>query len=340
MIGDNFIIDAVVHVSGSGLSRDRLNDRPDSEAARRWFLSGVSSSPGLVGRVSNRKELYSLDEAYRIMFVDSPVDMAMACVVPIFDWVKEWEGGITGNHAFAQEHADRVLFCGGVDPSYRGLNYALEQIEYQVRELGASSIKFYNAHVSAPSWSCDDERIAYPMYEKCKELGVKVLQFHKSEAIAFVNVEDFRPNDVQAPARDFRDLTFLLHHVSRTYFEELVSIASRFENIHILLSPLFSVGLIAPRLMQEQLGYLLQVVGADRLVYGSEGPVNGPSGGMIQQFLAMEIPEDLRHGYGYPQITSADKQQILGLNFARLFGIDVEAKKRELGLRDFEEANR
>ena len=34
--------------------------------------------------------------------------------------------------------------------------------------------------------------------------------------------------------------------------------------------------------------------------------------------------------YGYPQITEEDKRKILGLNQARIFGVDAEAKKREL----------
>ena len=47
--------------------------------------------------------------------------------------------------------------------------------------------------------------------------------------------------------------------------------------------------------------------------------------------MKLEIPEDLRDGYGYPQITREDKEKILGLNFARMMGIDVEAKIAELG---------
>lgn len=46
--------------------------------------------------------------------------------------------------------------------------------------------------------------------------------------------------------------------------------------------------------------------------------------------MEMEIPDDLRDGYGFPQITRLDRENILGLTFARLMGIDVEAKKREL----------
>ena len=48
--------------------------------------------------------------------------------------------------------------------------------------------------------------------------------------------------------------------------------------------------------------------------------------------MAMEIPEDLRDGYGYPQITREDKAKVLGLNFARMMGVDVEAKIQELAV--------
>ncbi len=39
--------------------------------------------------------------------------------------------------------------------------------------------------------------------------------------------------------------------------------------------------------------------------------------------MALQIPDDLREGYGYPQITREDKRKILGLNAARLFGVEV-----------------
>ena len=48
--------------------------------------------------------------------------------------------------------------------------------------------------------------------------------------------------------------------------------------------------------------------------------------------MELEIPEDMRSGYGLPQITHEDKKKILGGTMARLMGVDVEAKKKELGL--------
>jgi hypothetical protein len=42
--------------------------------------------------------------------------------------------------------------------------------------------------------------------------------------------------------------------------------------------------------------------------------------------MAYEIPEAMVAGYGYPQLTREIKAKILGANFARMHGIDLEAQ--------------
>jgi hypothetical protein len=42
----------------------------------------------------------------------------------------------------------------------------------------------------------------------------------------------------------------------------------------------------------------------------------------------LEIPDDLQEDYGFPQITEEDKRKILGLNFAKLMGVEVPATTR------------
>jgi len=159
-----------------------------------------------------------------------------------------------------------------------------------------------------------------------------VLQFHKGLPFGQQNVETVRPNDLQKAARDFPDLQFVVHPLAVPYFPELLAIASRFPNIHLALSANLCFAPIAPRLVQEQLGVLLQQVGSDRSIYGSEAGLAGSPRPYLEAFMELEIPEDLRRGYGFPQLTFEDKRKILGENFARLLGIDLETKKRELGL--------
>jgi predicted TIM-barrel fold metal-dependent hydrolase len=127
-------------------------------------------------------------------------------------------------------------------------------------------------------------------------------------------------------------MTFILHHLAVPVVQETVAIAARFPNMYLALSANLCFTPIAPRLVQEQLGLLLSRVGADRLLWGSEAGLAGPPWVYLQAFMDLEIPLDLRSGYGYPQITRDDKRKILSENFARVMGIDLAAKKTQLGL--------
>jgi hypothetical protein len=72
------------------------------------------------------------------------------------------------------------------------------------------------------------------------------------------------------------------------------------------------------------------MVGADRLVWGSEAFAYPKIQPYIRAFADMEMPKDLQERYGYPEITDEIKRKVLGLNFARLMQVDVESKLREL----------
>jgi hypothetical protein len=271
-------------------------------------------------------------EQSRALFEQSPTDLAVAQVVPIFDGFKDWWAPVELQAEFVRANPGRAWLCGGADPMFAGLDAALEHLEWQIRDLGAVSMKFYNGHVER-SWRCDDRELAYPLYERAAELGVRVLQFHKGFPFGLENIEDVRPNDLQRPARDFPEIDFVIHHLGVPYFEETVYIAARFPNVHLCLGANLAFTPIAPRQVQEQLGRLLAGVGVDKLSYASEGFLAGPPWPYLKAFLELEIPQDLREGYGWPQITREDKRKVLGQNMARLLGIDLDAKVAELGLR-------
>jgi predicted TIM-barrel fold metal-dependent hydrolase len=328
MIDDIFVFDNVIHVYD--MSDENMRTDESTAVHGRTQMVGLGEAtrwPGYDGIELSRR--WAPEDLYDMVFVQAPTDMAMAQVVPIYDWYKDFFAPVHAQHAMAQKYPDRVLFCGGTDPLYKGLDDALDQIDYQVKELGACSMKFYNGHIR-DSWRCDDEKIAYPMYQRCQDLGVKTLQFHKGLPFGMQNVELLAPNDLQRAARDFPDLNFIIHHLALPYFEESVNIASRFPNVYLALSGQIDYFVIAPRRVQDWIGRLLMEVGVEKLLWGSEAALAGGPAPYLKAFMEMEIPEDMRTGYGYPQITLDDKRKILGQNFARLMDIDIEAKTREL----------
>lgn len=328
MIGDIFVFDLVVHLHDMS-DRNLRADVPGAQQSRGLALRLGDALRPLHGDPTDFAAAIPVETMGRMVFEHSPTDMAMAQVVPVWDWFENWWAPVELQHAFAQAYPERALFCGGVDPAHRGLSAALEHLDWQVQELGAVSLKFYNGHLGK-TWRCDDEKMAYPIYERARELGIDVLQFHKGMPFGLQDVEDVRPNDLQAAARDFPDLTFVIHHLGVPYYDETVNIAARFPNVVLALSANLCFTPIAPRLVQKQLGRLLAEVGADRLLWGSEAGLAGPPAPYLAAVMDLEIPEDLRHGYGYPQITHEDKRALLGGNAARLFGIDLASKQAEL----------
>src|SRR5262249_45834659 len=209
---------------------------------------------------------------------------AMVQVVPQFEWFNDWYAPVELQHELVAAYPDRLLFCGGVDPVYRGLVYALEQMEYQVKELGACSMKFYNGHVPV-GWRADDEKVAYPLYEKCRALGVKIVQFHKGLPFGQVKIEEMHPGDLQVAARDFPDMIFVLHHLGMPYVDESISIAARFPNVYLALSANLQMTLTAPRLVQQWLGQCMQAVGPNKLLWGSEAALSAGPLPYIKAFL-------------------------------------------------------
>jgi len=71
-------------------------------------------------------------------------------------------------------------------------------------------------------------------------------------------------------------------------------------------------------------------VGSDRIMWGSDSTWWGSPQWQIDAFRRFQIPEDIQKGYGYKPITDKDKELILGLNAARVYGINVEQTMKQL----------
>ena len=335
--GEVFVFDNAVHMYD--LSDDNLK-REDANLDRQWHLgigssrrpAGQDTEYGFADPAGSFARKWTSEDLGKYLFDDSSTDMAMAQGVPLYDVYHDGFAPVQAQYEFKEAFPDRVLFCGAVDPSYPSVEGAVEDMERQVKEMGAVSFKFYNAHLDGMSWRCDDPKIAYPMYEKARDLGINVVQFHKGFPISRARLEDLTPLDIQQAAMDFPDMVFAVHHLALPYFEEVVFIASRFKNVHLVLSGTMHLPMIAPWEFKMYLGRILRDVGSDRILWGSECPLLGSPEPIIQWFWDMEIDDELQERYGFPQITDADKRMVLGENQARLFNVDIEAKKAKLGL--------
>lgn len=267
------------------------------------------------------REKVPVEVALGELFENSDTDLALAQTVPLFG---SWRDGFAPaalQYELKQAAPDRIMFCGGVDPLFMGLQGALDEMERQAEEWGAVSFKFYQAHANGLHWSAEDEEIAYPLFQKALDLGVNHIQFHKGVPLGPENVEYLRPNDLQKAARDFPDLVFVAHHFGDPYVDETVNIAARYPNIWLSLSFMVNYLIVAPWRAYEALGKALVQVGSDRLLWGSEA-FGRPIQPFIHALAEAKMPIELQERYGYPEITSDDVANMLGRNYARLLGVE------------------
>ena len=74
-------------------------------------------------------------------------------------------------------------------------------------------------------------------------------------------------------------------------------------------------------------GKLLQRVGEDNVLWGTDGIWYGSPQPQIMAFRAFQISAEHQERYGYPALTDEVKRKVFGLNAARLFGVDPEATR-------------
>jgi uncharacterized protein len=331
MRGDIFVFDNVVHAFDL-TAENTAGARVDSGYDHADLVVRLAHSYGSrLNPANSRIKGYAMTPAmaYEYLFESSEIDMVMAQTVPLFAYFRDGFSPARRNYELARAYPERIVFCGGVDPLWQGVNAAVEELERQKVEWNAVSFKFYQTQYDR-SWRADDEKLAYPLYEKCLALGVNNVQLHKGIPFAFENIEELRPNDVQKAARDFPKLTFIIHHLGVPYVDETMNIAARFPNVWVALSGWVNAYPLMPYECLHQLGKALMQVGPDRLLWGTESFLAASVQPWVELFATIQIPEELQDKHGYPAITEAARRQMFGLNQARLLGMNVEAKLAEL----------
>jgi predicted TIM-barrel fold metal-dependent hydrolase len=194
-------------------------------------------------------------------------------------------------------------------------------------------------------WFVDDEKIAYPMLERARKLGVKRICLHKGLPLG--PVADYNhPRDVIKAARDFPDIDFLLYHAGllnvtapkptgevpwTTEFCQMKKKEPGLRNIYMELGSTFGQLVTTnPTACAHLVGQIVDAFGADHVLWGTDSIWYGTPQWQIETFRRFEIPSALVDAHKYAPLTRAVKEQIFGLNAARVFGVDVNARRHEI----------
>jgi hypothetical protein len=75
---------------------------------------------------------------------------------------------------------------------------------------------------------------------------------------------------------------------------------------------------------------MIQAAGVDHILWGTDSIWGGSPQSQIERMRRLKMDKELMDKYGYPELTNEIKNQIFGLNAAKLFGIDPSAKRQAI----------
>jgi len=213
------------------------------------------------------------------------------------------------------KYPDRLIPAPVFEPSTRGVDNAIWELEYCAKEHGCNYGKIYPP---GELWDINDRRY-WPFYAKAEELGF-MIGMHTGHGYVYgANTRAGHPGHLEDICRDFYDLKILAFHFGWPWHHELNCLASCYPNLHIGMSFLNATVLTRPRFFAKLLGEAIMYAGADKVIWSNDSIAHPP---IVEGFRQFQFSEDLQQGYGFKPLTEEDKAKIFGLNMARLLGIE------------------
>jgi predicted TIM-barrel fold metal-dependent hydrolase len=257
------------------------------------------------------------------LFEDGYVDVGIFQPTYLTDFYVNGFNTTEQDGVLAEKYPDKFIVNGSWDP--RDGEAGLEALARLAERWQLRGVKLYTAEWRGESkgWKLTDPW-SYRYLEKCQELGIKNIHIHKGPTIYPLNRDAFDVADVDDVASMFPELKFIVEHVGLPRLEDFCWIATQEPNVYGGLAVAMPFIHTRPRYFAQIVGELLYWIGEDKISFASDYAIWTPAW-LIERFVDFEIPEDMTE---YPALTTDVKKKILGLNMAKLYGIDVPEQLR------------
>jgi predicted TIM-barrel fold metal-dependent hydrolase len=222
----------------------------------------------------------------------------------------------------AAKHPGKFIVNGAFDP--RDGEPGLDVFRKLAAEHSLQGVKLYTAEWKGQSkgWKLNDYW-SYRYLELCEELGIKNIHVHKGPTIWPLNRDAFDVHDVDHAASHFPGLNFIVEHCGLPRLEDFCWIATQEPNVYGGLAVAMPFIHSRPKYFGQVVGELLYWIGEDRILFASDYAIWQPKW-LVEKFVDFQIPEDMQSELG--TISDDQKAKILGLNAAKLYGIEVPAE--------------
>lgn len=360
LAGEEFIFD----VQGHHLEYDLMRDPPGEP-----FFGAVF--PQVSCGEDDPRACFARAVFLEELFLRSDTNMVTLSALPIAPKGSPLSAAIMEETRHTAELVcgwESVLLHAQALPNYGSLRANLEQMEENAARYPIKAWKVFTHFPDAfgdpgNAWRLDDRdpdlpRVGHAFIDKARELGVKIICAHKGFGAGSPYAS---PDDVPRAARDFPDVEFIVYHsgferegppegpyttaTAQLGVNRLITAMKREgvgpnQNVHAELGSVWWTIMRDPTQSAHVLGKLLKYVGEDNLLWGTDCIFYGSPQDQIQTFRAFEISKQLQERYGYPALTGERKAKILGLNGARVYGVEPRTDKCEFTRRELDEIRR
>jgi predicted TIM-barrel fold metal-dependent hydrolase len=320
-----FVIDGHTHFwDGSPANQKNVHGKQFIEC---FYAYHSNLSPPSEKWTLEKFSKYDAKTMHDDLFVHGYDDMAILQPTYLGDFYKNGFNTTERNAAMKKSHPERFILNSAFDP--RDGAKGLEALHENCEKYHPKGVKLYTAEWKGDSkgYKLTDKE-SYKFLEAAQKYGIKNVHVHKGPTIIPLNRDAFDVADIDDVATSFQDLNFIVEHCGLPRLDDFCWIATQETNVYGGLAVALPFIHTRPGYFGHVMAELLFWIGPDKILYGSDYGIWTPKW-LIDKFMAFEIPEEETKETG-SVLTLETKKKILGLNAARLYGIDVEAQKKKI----------
>ncbi|MFD0687176.1 amidohydrolase family protein [Actinomadura fibrosa] len=339
MIGGAFVFNAVAHAY----------DLTDENTQPNKYAAGVREQliwlhrdwqPGFGLDDPQQRTDWPVEILARTLFLESDVDMAATHTLRLDSYFKD---GLCARHKTVEavrRWPQRFVGYVGVDPT-QGLDVCLRELDEQLDELPeAVGLKLYPAQVNPlRSWRMDDPKLAFPLFARAQERGIKTIAVHKASPLGPVPLNPYLVDDIDIAADEFPELSFEIVHAGIAFAEETAMALARYPNVYANLEVTTALITASPGMFEQVMAQFLFWGGPSKILW-SDGSMVFHSQPLLERFADFTFSDRTLNTYGIPQLTADDRAAILGGNYARILGIDPNAARARIADDEFSRERR
>jgi predicted TIM-barrel fold metal-dependent hydrolase len=196
------------------------------------------------------------------MMDEAGLDMALIPAIRMMSYQKKtmvWNIQEEEVAEVVKRHPTRFVGLAGFNPLEK--MDGVRRVERAVRELGFKGVYIHTYGFGIPL----NDRLYYPLYAKCVELGVPVSMQVGHSAEHMPN-ELGRPIHLDTVALDFPELKLVGAHTGWPWTEEMISLAWKHENVYL------GIDAHHPKYLEPSLLHFMKTRGQNKVVYGTNYP--------------------------------------------------------------------